>query len=78
MPGGVDTPLSAAAREEILAAIPEALAATTRALDWYTGSVGRWADEAARFGAFPSAFLALVGTGRDGTGGLAWLGSSSG
>ena len=61
VPGGVDTPLSAAARDAILAAIPEALAATSRALDWYTGSVERWADEAARFGAFPSAFLALVG-----------------
>ena len=61
VPGGVDTPLSAAARDAILAAIPDAVAATTRALDWYAGSVERWADEAARFGAFPSAFLALVG-----------------
>ena len=61
VPGGVDTPLSAADRDAILAAIPDALAATTRALDWYTGSVERWADEAAPFGAFPSAFMALVG-----------------
>jgi NAD-reducing hydrogenase large subunit len=61
VPGGVDAPLTAQTRDAILAAVPEALEATRRALDWYTGTVGRWAQEAAVFGDFPSAFMALVG-----------------
>jgi len=61
VPGGVDAPLSADTREAILAAIPDALDRTLRTLDWYTGSVERWAGEAAVFGDFPSAFMALVG-----------------
>jgi NAD-reducing hydrogenase large subunit len=61
VPGGVDAPLTAETRDTILAAVPEALDATRRALDWYTGALERWAEEAAVFGDFPSAFMALVG-----------------
>jgi NAD-reducing hydrogenase large subunit len=61
VPGGVDAPLAAGTRDQILAALPEALAATQRALGWYKASVQRFAEEAARFGDFPSAFMGLVG-----------------
>lgn len=61
VPGGVDAPLTAQTRDTVLAGVPGALDATRRALDWYTGAVERWAQEAAVFGDFPSAFMALVG-----------------
>jgi NAD-reducing hydrogenase large subunit len=61
VPGGVDAPLAAETRDEILAGLPEARAATERALGWYKTSVLRFAEEAARFGDFPSAFMGLVG-----------------
>ena len=61
VPGGVDAPLQAETRDQILAALPEARSATERALAWYKTSVQRFAEEAARFGDFPSAFMGLVG-----------------
>jgi NAD-reducing hydrogenase large subunit len=61
VPGGVDAPLAADTRDRILAALPEARDATERALHWYKASVQRFAEEAARFGEFPSAFMGLVG-----------------
>jgi NAD-reducing hydrogenase large subunit len=60
VPGGVDAPLTADTRDRILAALPEAQAAIERALAWYKSSLLSWEDEAASFGAFPSAFMALV------------------
>jgi NAD-reducing hydrogenase large subunit len=60
VPGGVAAPLEAAKRDQILAAVPEALAATERTLAWYKASVVRWEEEAARFGDFPSAYMGLV------------------
>ena len=65
VPGGVAAPLTAEKRDQILAALPEARAATERALDWYKSTVARFAEEASRFGNFPSAFMGLVGP--DGT-----------
>src|SRR4029453_2012622 len=59
-PGGVDAPLQAETRDQILAALPDARSATQRALAWYKASVQRFAEEAARFGDFPSAFMGLV------------------
>lgn len=44
-----------------VAPLPEARAATERALAWCKTSVQRFAEEAARFGDFPSAFMGLVG-----------------
>jgi NAD-reducing hydrogenase large subunit len=61
VPGGVAAPLEAGTRDGILAALPEALAATERTLAWYKASVVRWEEEAAHFGAFPSAYMGLVG-----------------
>ncbi len=60
VPGGVDAPLSADTRDRILATIPEAIAAIERALAWYKGEIVRWEEEAATFGSFRSAFMALV------------------
>jgi NAD-reducing hydrogenase large subunit len=60
VPGGVDAPLTAETRDRILSTIPEAIAAIDRALAWYKASVMRWADEAAVFGDFRSAFMGLV------------------
>jgi NAD-reducing hydrogenase large subunit len=61
VPGGMAAPLQPETRAQILAALPEALTATQRALDWYKTSVRRFEEEAARFGDFPSAFMGLVG-----------------
>ena len=60
VPGGVDAPLSPETRDRILSTIPEAIAAIERALAWYKSSLLQWADEAASFGDFRSAFMALV------------------
>jgi NAD-reducing hydrogenase large subunit len=61
VPGGVAAPLEADKRDQVLAALPQALAATERTLAWYKASVARWEQEAARFGDFPSAYVGLVG-----------------
>ena len=60
VPGGVDAALTAEKRDEILAGLPEARAAVERTLDWYKTSLVRWADEAAAFGDFPTAYMGLV------------------
>lgn len=60
VPGGVSSPLTADVRDRILAAIPDAIAAVQRALDWYKGALVRWEEEASAFGDFRSAFMALV------------------
>ena len=60
VPGGVSEPLSPETRDRILSTIPEAIAAIERALAWYKSSLLQWADEAASFGDFRSAFMALV------------------
>ena len=60
VPGGVDAPLMDATRRQILAGLPEAIAAVLRALDWHRTELARWEEEAAVFGAFPSAYMALV------------------
>ena len=65
VPGGVDAPLSAETRDRILATIPEAIAAMERALDWYKSALLGWAEEAATFGDFRSAFMGLVADNGD-------------
>lgn len=60
VPGGVAEPLTAEKRDAILAAVPEARAATERALGWYKSSLARWEEEASAFADFPSAFMGLV------------------
>ena len=60
VPGGVDAPLLPETRDRILSTVPEAIAAIERALTWYKSSLLQWADEAATFGEFRSAFMGLV------------------
>jgi len=60
LPGGVSEPLTAETRDRILATIPEALAATLRALTWFRSSLMKWEEDAASFGDFRSAYMALV------------------
>ena len=60
VPGGVAWPLTAEVCDRILAGVPEAIAAVERAIAWYKTDMLRWEDEAATFGNFRSAFMALV------------------
>jgi NAD-reducing hydrogenase large subunit len=60
VPGGVSAPLSAEQRDAILASVPDARARAARALDWYKEHLASWAEEATRFGNFPSLFMGLV------------------
>ena len=61
VPGGVSTPLTAENRDRILAGIPEALAAATRALDWFKNEMERFREEIRSFANFPTLFMGLVG-----------------
>ena len=60
VPGGVAFQLTPEIRDRILAGLPEAIAATERAIAWYKTDMLRWEDEAATFGNFRSAFMGLV------------------
>jgi NAD-reducing hydrogenase large subunit len=60
VPGGVTEPLSAAKRDEILAMIPEALAAVQLAIKSYKEITYRFEDEISHFANFPSMFLGLI------------------
>ena len=60
VPGGVNQPLSSAARDEILAGIPEAMQTAQGALDLLKGILDRYRDEIAHFANFPSHFMGLV------------------
>jgi NAD-reducing hydrogenase large subunit len=58
--GGVSTPLSDVGREQILAAIPEALATAVETLEWFKRTLDQHQEEIRVFGTFPSLFLGLV------------------
>jgi NAD-reducing hydrogenase large subunit len=60
VPGGVAFQLTADVRDRILAGVPDAIAATERAIAWYKTDMLRWEEEAATFGNFRSAFMGLV------------------
>jgi len=60
VPGGMATPLAEETRDWILSGVPEAIAIVERALTWYKTEMIRWEEEAATFGNFRSAFMALV------------------
>ena len=60
VPGGVAFQLTAEVRDRILAGVPDAIAATERAIAWYKSDMIRWEEEAATFGNFRSAFMGLV------------------
>ena len=63
VPGGVNRPLSAQSRDEILAMIPEARDITRRTIDWYKTIVEQYPDEIEHFANFPSMFAGLVTPG---------------
>ena len=60
VPGGVAFQLTEEVRDRILAGLPEAIAATERAIAWYKQDMIRWEEEAATFGNFRTAFMGLV------------------
>jgi NAD-reducing hydrogenase large subunit len=65
VPGGVRGGLTATARAEVAAKLPEAFETTRIALERLKGVLPRFAEEIVSFGTFPSLFLGLVG--EDGT-----------
>lgn len=60
VPGGVSTPLTEEARDQILATIPEALAIAQRTLAWFQGVIDDFDEEIRTFASFPSLFMGLV------------------
>jgi len=61
VPGGVDEPLAAAARDRLRAALPAAREAMDRTLTQFKRVMDGHAEEARHFGNFPSLFMGLVG-----------------
>lgn len=59
-PGGVRSPLTVEARDELRALVPESRATTLMALGLFKGLLDRYREEAATFGNFPSLYLGLV------------------
>jgi NAD-reducing hydrogenase large subunit len=60
VPGGVNEPLSAAKREQIMAMLPDAQKIAQRALDWFKKTLVNYQDEIQSFANFPSLFMGLV------------------
>lgn len=60
VPGGVGSPLSAAARDRILAELPEARAIAERALQFFKNSLDKYEEEIASFGSAPTMYAGLV------------------
>jgi len=60
VPGGVGQALSAQARDQILAQIPQAMAIARRTLEWFTPVLSAFQQEIDSFANFPSLFMALV------------------
>lgn len=61
VPGGVSEPLTAEKRDQILGMIPEGLAITQRAVEWFSPLLERFAAEIEAFANFPTLFMGLVG-----------------
>jgi NAD-reducing hydrogenase large subunit len=60
VPGGVSSALKAEDRDRILAALPEAMAIATRALEWFKAEMETFREEIRSFANFPTLFLGLV------------------
>lgn len=60
VPGGVNEPLTASRRDQILATIPEALRIIQRSLDWFKRSLEGYREEIQSFANFPSLFMGMV------------------
>jgi NAD-reducing hydrogenase large subunit len=68
VPGGVNAPLTAAGRDQILAGHAGALAIARKTIDFYKGVVDKFAEEIEFFGSDPTMYAGLVDAG----GGLQW------
>jgi NAD-reducing hydrogenase large subunit len=60
VPGGVKSPLTAAARERILTGMPEAAAGLDKALELFKGVLDNFTEEIANFDSAPSMYAGLV------------------
>lgn len=60
VPGGVNEPLSADKRDQMLGMIPAALAGIQRTITWFRGSLEKFAAEIEVFANFPTLFMGLV------------------
>ncbi len=60
VPGGVNEPLTAEKRAEMLAMLPDAFAIVERTLPWVEAATERFPDEVRTFASFPSLFMALL------------------
>jgi NAD-reducing hydrogenase large subunit len=60
VPGGVNEPLAAAARDQILADLPNARLIARRTLQFFKGVVDRFAEEIAAFGTAPTMYAGLT------------------
>ena len=60
VPGGVNSPLDAQAREDILGEIPEVKKIVCRTLDFFKGELENYQEYIRTFANFPSLFLGLV------------------
>lgn len=60
VPGGVNEPLTAEKRDQILAMLPEGLAIAQQTWELFWGLAGGFADEIEHFGNFPTMYLSLV------------------
>jgi NAD-reducing hydrogenase large subunit len=60
VPGGVNEPLSAEKRDQMLAMIPPAIAALQRTIVWFRAAVEKFKAEIEVFANFPTLFLGLV------------------
>jgi NAD-reducing hydrogenase large subunit len=58
--GGVNAPLTADTRDQLLAMIPDAMTRIQRTIDWYKEIFGDFNDEIRTFANFPSLFMGLV------------------
>jgi NAD-reducing hydrogenase large subunit len=61
VPGGVSSPLTAEARDHILAQVPEVISITSRTLDWFKREMEKFREEIRSFANFPTLFMGLVG-----------------
>jgi NAD-reducing hydrogenase large subunit len=60
VPGGVNEPLSAEKRDQMLAMIPPAIAALQRTIVWFRGAIEKFRAEIEVFANFPTLFMGLV------------------
>jgi NAD-reducing hydrogenase large subunit len=61
VPGGVSRPMTAPARDAILAEISEMIEIAQKTLGWYKETYGKFGTEIQHFANFPTLFMGLVG-----------------